>query len=268
MKTILEKLYTEQGDEVRYFIKLNDEKVCLNDFIGQQITMQYLGKIVCSTCSKITDKSFGQGFCYTCFNEAPEASPCIMNPELCEAHLGLGRDIEYEERNHNQPHFVYFAATDKVKIGITRNTQIPTRWIDQGAQSAIILAETPNRYTAGIIEVALKEAYDDKTNWQSMLKDLRDESIDLVEEKWLAQELLPHDLAAFFTEDESVHSINYPVKEYPSTLEAMNFDKMPFISGKLTGIRAQYLYIDGHKVINIRRHTGYEVDIILGDGKG
>jgi hypothetical protein len=191
-----------------------------------------------------------------------------MNPELCEAHLGLGRDIEYEERNHNQPHFVYFAATDKVKIGITRNTQIPTRWIDQGAQSAIILAETPNRYTAGIIEVALKEAYDDKTNWQSMLKDLRDESIDLVEEKWLAQELLPHDLAAFFTEDEFVHSINYPVKEYPSTLEAMNFDKMPLISGKLTGIRAQYLYIDGHKVINIRRHTGYEVDIILGDGKG
>jgi hypothetical protein len=268
MKTILEKLYTEQGDEVRYFIKLNDEKVCLNDFIGQQITMQYFGKITCSSCSKITDKSFGQGFCYTCFNEAPEASPCIINPELCEAHLGLGRDVEYEERNHNQPHFVYFAATDKVKIGITRNTQIPTRWIDQGAQSAIILAETPNRYTAGIIEVALKEAYDDKTNWQSMLKDLRDESIDLVEEKWLAQELLPHDLAAFFTEDEFVHSINYPVKEYPSTLEAMNFDKMPLISGKLTGIRAQYFYIDGTRVINIRRHTGYEVDIILGDGKG
>jgi hypothetical protein len=229
--------------------------------------MQYLGKIICSSCSKITDKSFGQGFCYTCFNEAPEASPCIIHPELCEAHLGLGRDVEYEERNHNQPHFVYFAATDKVKIGITRNTQIPTRWIDQGAQSAIILAETPNRYTAGVIEVALKEAYDDKTNWQSMLKDLRDESIDLVEEKWLAQELLPHDLAAFFTEDESVHSINYPVKEYPSTLEAMNFDKMPLISGKLTGIRAQYLYIDGNRVINIRRHTGYEVDIILGDGK-
>jgi hypothetical protein len=152
-------------------------------------------------------------------------------------------------------------------VGITRNTQIPTRWIDQGAQSAIILAETPNRYTAGVIEVALKEAYDDKTNWQSMLKDIRDESIDLVEEKWLAQELLPHDLAAFFTEDESVLSINYPVKEYPSTLESMNFDKTPLISGKLTGMRAQYLYIDGHKVINIRRHTGYEVDIILGDGK-
>ena len=195
MTTILEKLSTKQEEQVQYFINSGNGPVCLNNYIGATIKIDYLGKIVCTSCSKITKKSFGQGFCYTCFNEAPEASPCIMNPELCEAHLGKGRDVEYEERNHNQPHFVYFAATDKVKVGITRNTQIPTRWIDQGAQSAIILAETPNRYTAGIIEVALKEAYDDKTNWQNMLKDIRDGSIDLVEEKWIAQELLPTDLA-------------------------------------------------------------------------
>ena len=265
MTTILEKLSTEHQDQVQYFIHSEDGRVCLNNFIGSTISISYLGKIVCSSCSKITKKSFGQGFCYTCFNEAPEASPCIMNPELCEAHLGKGRDVEYEERNHNQPHFVYFAATDKVKVGITRNTQIPTRWIDQGAQSAIILAETPNRYTAGIIEVALKEAYDDKTNWQNMLKDIRDGSIDLVEEKWIAQELLPTDLAVYFTEDESILSFNYPVKEYPSKLTSMNLDTTPNIQGTLTGIRGQYLYIDGNRVINIRRHTGYQVNIQLGN---
>jgi len=265
MTTILEKLSTKQEEHVQYFINSKDGPVCLNNYIGETIKIDYLGKIVCTSCSKITKKSFGQGFCYTCFNEAPEASPCIMNPELCEAHLGLGRDVEYEERNHNQPHFVYFAATDKVKIGITRNTQIPTRWIDQGAQSAIILAETPNRYTAGIIEVVLKEAYDDKTNWQNMLKDIRDGSIDLVEEKWIAQELLPTDLAVYFTEDESILSFNYPVTEYPSTLTSMNLDTTPSIQGTLTGIRGQYLYIDGNRVINIRRHTGYEVNIQLGN---
>lgn len=264
MKIILEKLLTENADQVRYFIKLANDKICLNNFIGQTIQLHFSGAIYCSSCSKITNKSF-QGFCYTCFNEVPEASPCIINPELCEAHLGKGRDVEYEERNHNQPHFVYFAATDKVKIGITRNTQIPTRWIDQGAQSAIILAETPNRYTAGIIEVALKEAYDDKTNWQNMLKDIRDGSIDLVEEKWIAQELLPTDLAVYFTEDESILTFNYPVKEYPSTLTSMNLDTTPTIQGTLTGIRGQYLYIDGSRVINIRRHTGYEVNIQLGN---
>ena len=87
---------------------------------------------------------------------APEASPCILKPELCQAHLGIGRDIEFEEKHHNKPHIVYLAATDKVKVGVTRNTQVPTRWIDQGANKAIILAETPNRYLAGVTEVALK----------------------------------------------------------------------------------------------------------------
>lgn len=266
MKIILEKLLTENADQVRYFIQLGDDKICLNNFIGQTIQLHFSGAIYCSSCSKITNKSF-QGFCYTCFNEVPEASPCIINPELCEAHLGKGRDIDFEERYHNKTHIVYFAATDKVKVGVTRSTQSPTRWIDQGAQSAIILAETPNRYTAGIIEVALKEAYDDKTNWQSMLKNLRTETIDLVEEKWLAQELLPSDLGAFFTEDEAIVSFNYPVLEYPSTLESMNLDKTPIISGRLTGMRGQYLYINGNQVINIRRHAGYEVDLILGDEK-
>ena len=57
------------------------------------------------------------------------------------------------------------------------------------------------------------------------------------------------------------------MKEYPSTLTSMNLDTTPTIQGTLTGIRGQYLYIDGNRVINIRRHTGYEVDIILGDGK-
>jgi hypothetical protein len=41
----------------------------------------------------------------------------------------------------------------------------------------------------------------------------------------------------------------------------MSFDKTPHISGKLTGIRGQYLYFDENMVINVRRHTGYEIEL-------
>ncbi len=192
---------------------------------------------------------------------APEASPCIIHPELCEAHLGKGRDLEYEERNHNQPHFVYLAATEIVKVGVTRATQVPTRWIDQGANAAIIIAETPNRYLAGVIEVALKDVFSDKTNWQNMLRNFTDKSIDLIEEKWKTEELLPSDLSNYFNENEEVFEFNYPVISYPEKVSSMSFDKTPEVSGILTGIRGQYLMFDNKNVINIRKHTGFEIEI-------
>jgi hypothetical protein len=184
-----------------------------------------------------------------------------LHPELCEAHLGKGRDLEFEERNHNQPHFVYLAATDKVKVGVTRATQIPTRWIDQGASSSIILAETPNRYLAGCIEVALKDFFTDKTNWQNMLRNFQDESIDLEEEKWQVHDELPSDLTQYWIENDEITTLNYPVLEYPEKVSSMSFDKTAQIQGTLTGIRGQYLIFDTKNVVNIRRHTGYEIEI-------
>ena len=250
---------SELSDVVEYSFDFSDTKILLNDFLGRNIQLNWTGTIFCRKCSKITKKSFGEGFCYSCFISAPEASPCILHPELCEAHLGKGRDLEYEERNHNQPHYVYLAATDIVKVGVTRCTQVPTRWIDQGANEAIILAETNNRYQAGLIEVALKSVFADKTNWQNMLRNLRDESIDLIEEKWRIEEVLPSDLLNFMTESEDVLKINYPVDRYPEKVKSLTFDKTPLISGILTGIRGQYLIFDNLHVINIRRHSGYEI---------
>jgi hypothetical protein len=179
---------------------------------------------------------------------------------LCEAHLGKGRDLEYEQKNHNQPHFVYLAATEIVKVGVTRATQVPTRWIDQGARQALVIAETPNRYLAGVIEVALKDIYSDKTNWQNMLRNITDDSIDLIDEKWKTEELLPSDLSSYITDSEEVFDFNYPIITYPEKVTALNFDKTSDVSGILTGIRGQYLIFDNHNVINIRRHTGYEIE--------
>lgn len=260
MKFTLEKMHTKHEETVQYFLPTHPEFVCLNDFIGKEIELHWTGIITCRTCSKKTKKSFGEGFCYSCFSNAAEASPCILHPELCEAHLGKGRDIEYELKNHLQPHYVYLAATDIVKVGVTRVTQIPTRWIDQGANSAIILAEVPNRYLAGVIEVALKDFYADKTNWQNMLRNMQDESIDLIEEKWQICDELPADLAQYWLENDEILTFNYPVLAYPNKVQSMTFDKEATITGKLVGIRGQYVYFDEQKVINLRRHTGYEID--------
>ena len=261
MKLVLRKMDSKLESTIQYFLRTPGNSIAMNELIGKEISLLWSGVIYCSKCAKVTKKSFGEGFCFICFSNAAEASPCILHPELCEAHLGKGRDLEYEERNHNQPHFVYLAATDKVKVGVTRATQIPTRWIDQGASSSIILAETPNRYLAGCIEVALKDFFTDKTNWQNMLRNFQDESIDLEEEKWQVHDELPSDLTQYWIENDEITNLNYPVLEYPEKVSSMSFDKTENIQGILTGIRGQYLIFDNKNVINIRRHTGYEIEI-------
>lgn len=261
MELILGKMKVEDGSPIRYF--LDEEKsICMNNFIGRTITLEYLNEIICVSCGKATSKSFNQGFCYSCFIEAPESAECIIRPELCKAHLGEGRDPEWEEAHHNQPHVVYLAASDCVKVGVTRKTQVPNRWIDQGAKKAIILAEVPYRQLAGIMEVALKDQYTDKTNWQRMLKNEVDESIDLVEEKWNLEGQLPSDLCDYFTDDETVYELEYPVEQYPKKVKSLSFDKEKTISGILVGIKGQYLIFQDESVLNIRKHSGYKVSFL------
>lgn len=254
----LKKMTVEFGDTIQYVIPF-ETTINLNNYIGKNIKLEWNSQIQCVSCAKMTPKSFGEGFCYKCFISAPEAAECIIRPELCRAHLGEGRDIEWEQRNHNQPHVVYLAASDKVKVGITRKSNVPNRWIDQGASFGIILAETPNRYLAGVLEVALKSQFSDKTNWQRMLKNEQDESIDLVDEKWTLDENLPSDLTQYFTDDEEVVELNYPVLAYPDKVKSLSFDKTPVIQGKLIGIKGQYLIFENGDVLNIRKHTAYHV---------
>lgn len=254
----LNKMRTEWDSTIRYFLDLFDV-VNMNDLLGRKLNLEWTGLIHCRKCSKRTSKSFGEGFCYSCYTSAPEAAECIIHPERCRAHLGEGRDPEWERQHHNQPHIVYLAASSAVKVGVTRKEQLPTRWIDQGASSAIILAETPNRYEAGRIEVELKQLFTDKTHWQKMLCNRVDDSIDLQETKWMLEEHLPEDIRRFLSDDDQVTSFSYPVLTYPSDVQSLSFDKGPTIKGELTGIKGQYLILDNKYVLNIRRHTGYSV---------
>lgn len=258
---VLDKMPTLRIDPVQYFLRTEHESLALNDFLGHEIRLSFTGQIFCGICGKKTKKSFGEGLCYNCFANAPENAECIIRPELCLAHEGKGRDVEWEKKHHLQPHFVYLALVSDVKVGVTRETQIPTRWIDQGANQALILAETPYRQLAGLIEVSLKAHYTDKTNWQKMLKNEFDSSRDLLAEKEKIKSLLSPELLPYLNPSNEVLTIQYPVSAYPEKIKSIGFDKQPEITEKLIGIRGQYLLFEGGNVLNIRKHSGYQINI-------
>ncbi len=246
---------------VQYQLPLSEKKVNMNELVGIEIKLSYEGEIHCIHCGRQTKKSFSQGYCYPCFISLPQTDVCILRPELCEAHLGISRDMEWSERNCLQDHFVYLAVSSGLKVGVTRSSQIPTRWIDQGAWRAIKLACTPNRYIAGTIEVELKKHLQDKTNWRHMLTDTIDRTIDLAIAKERTVELLPAGMQDYVTLDDEIQEFQYPVQYYPVKIRSINLDKSPRFSGRLIGIKGQYLIFEKGYVINIRKYGGYKLTL-------
>jgi len=254
-------MQTRLGDVAQYALVLDDIPIDMNARIGETIRLTFGGVINCIACGRETKKSFGQGFCYPCFRIAPEASECIIRPELCRAHEGVARDMAWAERHCLVEQIVYLARSSAIKVGITRASQMPTRWIDQGATDAIVFARVPNRYMAGMLEVALKEHLTDRTNWQRMLKnDVID--ADLVATKATLIDALDPALRRFVDADDTVCAIDYPVERYPEKVRSTGFDKQPEIEGCLAGIKGQYLIFDDSRVLNIRKHNGYRISLL------
>ncbi len=255
------KMETKLVNPIEYELPIGDELIYMNPLIGKYIALKWLKEIYCVACGRKTNKSFAQGFCYPCFLNAPETSECIFRPELCRAQDGIARDMEWAENHCLQDHIVYLAISSGIKVGVTRSGQIPTRWIDQGAWQAIKLAKTPNRYTAGLIEVALKEHISDRTHWQRMLKNQLIEGVDLTVTKKEMVAHLPSDLQNYISEENDIAEINYPVNEYPEKVKSLSFDKLEEITGRLWGVKGQYLIFDDGTVLNMRKHTGYMVEL-------
>lgn len=256
---ILDKMLTSLGETVNYQLVLGGSTLQMNELIGQQVRLTFTGKIFCLSCGKSTRSSFGQGFCYHCFQTAPEADECILHPEKCKAHLGLSRNMEWSQQHCLTPHVVYLSNTSHLKVGVTRLSQMPTRWIDQGASQAIQLALTPNRHTAGIIEVFLKAYYSDKTNWKHMLFSRGTPDLDLVTEKKQAYTYLPVELQQYFSDNDQITHIHYPIGKLLDSLTSTTFDKQKVIEGILTGIKGQYVIFDHSTALNIRSSSGYQV---------
>ena len=257
------KMKSDFKAPIEYSMILSEHILPLNDHIGSNIKLEWSGIIHCVKCGNKTNKSFFQGFCYPCFISAPESSECILKPELCQAHEGISRDMEWSEKYCLSNHYVYLSLTSGIKVGVTRYTQIPTRWIDQGAIKALKIAKTPNRYLAGAIEVKLKEFVSDRTSWQRMLKNDVNQDIDLYGYRESLKENLPSDLKTYVLNEEREKIIAYPMNKYPEKIKSINFEKVKEFEGKLTGIKGQYIYIDNQFVVNMRKYSGFYFNIII-----
>ncbi len=255
------KMSAEHPESVQYLLKLGENSILMNDLIGENIQFTFNGIINCINCGKITKKSFSQGFCYNCFLTAPQADPSVVNPELDMAHLGISRDMEWAKTYSLVEHYVYLAFSSNIKVGVTRSSQVNTRWIDQGAKKGVILAKTPYRNLAGQIEVAMKQHFADKTNWRSMLSDINCDDSILLEAKNLALNVFPSEFEEYFFADNTITELNYPVKKYPEKVKSISLDNLPKFNKKLVGIKGQYLIFDDNTVMNIRKHNGYFVEI-------
>jgi hypothetical protein len=233
----------------------------MNQALDKEVQIDFI-KFQCLNCGQ--DRPiYRQGFCKTCFYETPTAGEWIMKPELSTAHLDQeDRDLEFEKRMQLQPHIVYLANSSNVKVGVTRKSQVPTRWIDQGAHEAIEIVEVPNRYLAGITEVALKDHVSDKTSWQKMLKnDIED--LDLTEWRSKLKPYIPEEVSQYFIEDNSETNLEFPVLQYPEKVKSLNLDKTPSYKGVLKGIKGQYLIFEDNTVFNVRGSEGYYVGITI-----
>ncbi|OSY87492.1 hypothetical protein WH52_11545 [Tenacibaculum holothuriorum] len=256
---VLKKMTTENGDVIQYYLDMNSDFLNMNQLLNKELEISFV-TYECLSCGK-EKQIYRQGFCKSCFFENPNAGDWIMRPELSKAHLGIeDRDLEYEKKAQLQPHIVYLANSSNVKVGVTRKSQVPTRWIDQGAHEAIEIVEVPNRYLAGITEVALKEHVADKTNWRKMLKnDIEEEDLSKWQERLRA--FIPEEVQEYFIENNKETELNFPVEKYPEKPKSLNLSKTPTYQGKLVGIKGQYFIFEDQTVFNVRANEGLVVKI-------
>jgi hypothetical protein len=264
---IVRKMNTRLSDPVAYALPLGETEIPLNPLLGQSLRLRYEGQINCIHCGRNTSKSFNQGYCYPCFKRLARCDSCIVSPEKCHFAAGTCREPEWAQKNCMIDHFVYLANTSGLKVGITRGSQVPTRWMDQGATQARPIFRVDSRLHSGLVEILFSQHIADKTNWRAMLKgDAEPRNMEAERTRLMAVcagELdalsAEHGLQAITVlEDEPEVAIRYPVLEYPEKVSSFNLDKHPVVEGTLTGIKGQYLIFDTG-VINMRKYGGYRL---------
>ncbi|MBF7729281.1 DUF2797 domain-containing protein [Pseudomonas sp. N040] len=265
----LHKMSAELDAPVRYAFRLDEQVLPVNPLLGQHLCIEFLGAIHCTHCGRKTRKSFSQGYCYPCFTKLAQCDSCIMSPERCHYAAGTCREPAWGEQFCMTEHIVYLANSSGAKVGITRASQVPTRWIDQGASQALPILRVATRQQSGLVEDLLRAEVTDRTNWRALLKGdavavdlpaLREQllqrfaaGIGKLQQRFGLQAIQP--LA-----DSAVLEISYPVQAYPSKVASLDLDKTPRVEGTLLGIKGQYLILDTG-VINLRKYTAYQVAI-------
>jgi len=267
----LDKMSTELvGGLAQYKIGDAGKEIALNPLIGKPVKLIFKKQINCTHCGTNVKKAYAGGYCYPCSIKLAECDMCILKPELCHFSKGTCREPVWGESNCMIPHYIYLANSSGLKVGITRATQIPTRWIDQGAVAGLPIMKVSTRYQSGVFEKMFAEEIADKTDWRKMLKGQIDE-IDLLEKRDELFQLFGDDLDSMegdfgagqveILESENVTLIDYPVLTYPEKVTSLSFDKSEMVGGILQGIKGQYMIFDTG-VINIRSHTGYKIELV------
>ena len=258
-----------ENDRACYDLRVGDTRVPLNALIGQRLKLEYLGAIHCTNCGKRTKSSYSQGYCYPCMTKLAACDLCIMSPERCHYEHGTCREPSWGEQFCMTDHIVYLANSSGIKVGITRATQLPTRWLDQGASQALPILRVATRQQSGLVEDLFRSQVPDRTNWRALLKGeaaevdliaVREQLFDscaagitMLQERFGLQAIQP-------LPDAEVVRIGYPVQAYPGKITSFNLDKDPVVEGTLTGIKGQYLIFDTG-VINIRKYTAYQLAV-------
>ncbi len=260
---VLKKMLTEFASPIQYYLMMQGDFVHMNQLLDKDISLSFVG-YECLNCG-LDKEIFRQGFCKSCFFETPSAGDWIMRPELSTAHLDQeDRDLAYEKSVQLQPHIVYLAYSSTTKVGVTRKSQVPTRWIDQGATQALEIVEVPNRYLAGITEVALKSHVADKTNWRKMLQDTG-EADDLAAVKNELISFVPDEVQEYVLQHQATPTqIDFPMLKVPEKVKSLNLIKSQEYTGLLKGIKGQYLIFEDDTVFNIRSNEGQVVDLTIG----
>ncbi len=274
-----DKMRVEWGEPIQYFFRLDEEEIPVNPLITQRIRIRHTGSIRCGHCGRPTKKSFNQGYCFPCFKKLAQCDSCIMSPEKCHYAAGTCREPEWGETHCMVDHIVYLANSSGIKVGITRKSQVPIRWIDQGATQAIPMYQVATRHLSGLVEVLFKSQVTDRTNWRAMLKgnpepmDMAQVRADLHAKLQVDVQAIDPDPAAvkFLGQSEIVTdlpgsggavTLDYPVWHWPNKVTSINLDKTPEVEGQLLGIKGQYLILDAG-CINIRKYSAYELEIAL-----
>lgn len=265
----LRKMAAQLAAPVSYQFCLDEQRVEVNPLIGQSLRIEYLGAIHCTHCGRKTKKSFSQGYCYPCFTKLAQCDSCIVSPEKCHYEAGTCREPSWGEQFCMTDHVVYLANSSGVKVGITRATQVPTRWIDQGASQALPILRVATRQQSGLVEDLLRSQVADRTNWRALLKGDA-EAVDLPAVRERLFEHCSEGLSALQQRfglqaiqplaDAEVVEIRYPVTAYPAKIVSLDLEKTPLVEGTLLGIKGQYLLLDTG-VINLRKFTAYQVAI-------
>ncbi|RKD21742.1 hypothetical protein BEP19_14040 [Ammoniphilus oxalaticus] len=259
VRGFLQGLKHEYSSPITYYLPLGDEQVTLNDLLGREVRVSFLGEIECVKCGRKIKKTYQSGYCYPCVISLPETDLCIVRPHDCHYDEGTCRDAEFGEAYCMIPHYVYLAVSSGIKVGVTRKQNEMKRWVDQGAIQAIPIAETPNRKTAGELEVALSQHLPDKTNWRKMLRG-EAELLDLLELREQAFSYFPEEYKRYAIEQEDWIEIVYPLLESLEKVRTYNLDKQPLLQDRLIGIKGQYLLFEG-AVLNVRKYSGYKIEI-------